>query len=42
VLRIYSYINIRVFRELGLNSKDNTKEEDLIARVNINNKECYL
>jgi hypothetical protein len=42
MLGIYSYINIRVFRKLSLNSKDNIKEEDLVARVNINNKEYYL
>jgi hypothetical protein len=42
VLRVYSYINIRVFKEFGFNNKDDAKGEDFVARVNINNKGYYL
>jgi hypothetical protein len=42
VPRVYSYVNIRVFREFGFDNKDNARGEDFVARVNINNKEYYL
>jgi hypothetical protein len=42
VPRVYSYVNVRVFREFDFNNKDDAREEDFIARVNINNKEYYL
>jgi hypothetical protein len=42
VLGIYPYINVGVFGELGLNSKDNAGGENSVVRVNVNNKEYYL
>jgi hypothetical protein len=42
VPRVYSYINIRVFREFGFNNKDDARGEDFVVRFNINNKGYYL
>jgi hypothetical protein len=42
VPRVYSYVNVRVFREFGFDNKDNARGEDFMARVNINDKGCYL
>jgi hypothetical protein len=39
---IYPHINVGVFGELGLDSKDNARGEDSVARVDINNEGCYL